>query len=332
MEDNEQLKYLYGRYLRNQSSREELQAFFTLVNTLPDEAQIRSLLSRSWEEAEWQPDTGDAHTPLYFPSEATTPVIPLRRRYQWWKLAAALITGIALLAYGWQQSRVQPLAFLEKTTAIRQQVKVTLPDSSVVWLHAASKLRYPEKFDGKNREVFLEGKAFFEIHPDAGKPFLVHSGGLTTTVLGTSFNIDAYDDAEHIAVTVISGSVRVTDSLKVLDVLLPAQQINYNKRRQAFAKTVVDTTACVAWTTGKIKFDEEKMSAIAEELERWYGVQFLFKDDALCNCRYTASFDDNTSLEKLLDVICTVNNIRYTINEKQTTVTLTGKGCPDNSH
>lgn len=330
MEDNEQLKYLYTRYLHNQCSREELQAFFNLVNTLPDEAQIRLLLSRTWEETEWQPDVDTGQTPLCFPAEA--PVIPLRRRYQgWWKIAAVVVVGVGLLIYSWEQWLVAPVAQLETTAPAHQRLRVVLPDSSIVWLQAASRLRYPEKFDGKKREVFLEGKGFFDIHPDEQHPFLVHSGGLTTTVLGTSFNIDAYHDAGQVVITVISGSVKIADSLKLLDVLLPAEQIRYDKHQQAFVKAVVDTTACIAWTAGKIKFEHETMAVIAAELERWYGVQFLFKDAALRNCRYRAYFDDTISLEKLLDVICTVNNIQYKIDEKKATVTLMGNGCPQNN-
>lgn len=328
MEDNEQLKYLYERYLHNQCSKAELQTFFKLVNALPDDAQITALLSRTWEEGDWQPVAADKQPPLHFPEEAETPVV--RANPVWWK-AAAVIAGIGLLIYGWRQTRTRPVALTEKTTTVRQQLRVVLPDSSVVWLHAASRLRYPEKFNGSNREVYLEGKAFFEVRADQQHPFLVHSGGLTTTVLGTSFNVDAYKGAARIGVTVTSGSVRVSDSLKVLDVLLPAQQISYDARSRAFAKTVVDTTSLVAWKTGKIKFEEKSMGVIAAELERWYGVQFRFTGEALRHCRCTGSFDDNIPLEKLLDVICTVNNIQYKVDDKQATVTLTGHGCPQNN-
>lgn len=327
VEDNEQLKYLYERYLHNQCSREELQAFFNLVNALPDETLIHSLLSRTWDEAAWPPLADMPSSPLDFPAGSQEPLKPLTKRFAGWWKAAAVVAGAGLLLWGWSQLRSRPVTYTEKTTAAGQQLQVVLPDSSVVWLHAASKLRYAEQFRNGNREVTLEGKAFFDIRPGS-QPFVVHSGGLTSTVLGTSFNIDAYRNSEHIAVTVISGRIKVADSLKVLDILLPAQQISYDRRRQVFAKTTADTTACLAWKAGKIRFEEETMGAIADELQRWYGVQFLFKDPALRNCRYTASFDNNVSLEKLLDVICAVNNIQYRINQSESTVTLSGKGCP----
>ena len=203
---------------------------------------------------------------------------------------------------------------------------VPLPDGSTVWLNASATLRYIKNFKTK-REVELEGEAFFEVMPDAAHPFSIDAGGVETTVLGTKFNIKAYQEDKHTTVSVVSGSVQVQHKGKALAVLKPAEQLLYNKENQTAQSAAVDTASVAAWRKGKLQFEGQSFSAIASALERWYGVKILFANEGMQHCRYYMSFDSKMPFEKLLTTMAGLTDMQYVFNNNKSTVTLSGKEC-----
>lgn len=202
----------------------------------------------------------------------------------------------------------------------------TLPDGSRVVLHAGSKLEYPDAFDGVSREVVLSGEAYFDIRPDSTKPFIISSGKLRTTVLGTAFNIRAYPGLPEITVSVTRGKVKVEDDKKLLGVLTPDQQIVYNIRDAAASQQKVNAAAVVNWTNTDMVFENATFETIAATLTRRYQVNIQFSDETLKQCPVRASFAGTEPLEKVLDVVCGVRSATYTI-ENGRDVLIKGKGC-----
>lgn len=210
----------------------------------------------------------------------------------------------------------------------RQKVeKIVLPDSSIVWLNADSKIRFAEDFNGPTREIYLEGEGFFDVRHDPAKPFIVRAGATVTRDIGTAFNIKAYPNQKNIYVTVSRGAVEVRDDHQHVAELMPNQQALFVKKSQQLVQKAVKAPEIKSWTAGAIVFDGETFEDIAVALNRRFNVNIHFANEQLRNCTFIASFDDNVSLRSVIDMLCRINNSKYTISDDHTDIMVTGKGC-----
>jgi transmembrane sensor len=243
--------------------------------------------------------------------------------------AAAVITavGTGLLWLLLQQDKQPAIPMVVIHTSLGEVKEMVLPDSSRVWLNAMSTIRYPQQFAGKNREVSLEGEAFFDISKDEQRQFVVHAGKTSTAVLGTAFNIAAYEPDMDIIVSVMRGKVQVVDAAVTSGILTPGHQIHYKPATKEMRQETTAITDKASWIEGKLVFDEMPMEQITAALSRWYNVTFEFDNAQLKYCRYTATFYKTMSLPELLDLFSHINNITYKINQNGTKVMLYGKGC-----
>jgi ferric-dicitrate binding protein FerR (iron transport regulator) len=162
------------------------------------------------------------------------------------------------------------------TTPRGGQYQLTFPDGSRVWLDAASSIKYPTAFTGKVREVEMTGEAYFEIAKNTRMPFVVKAGGTTTTVLGTHFNINAYDDERTLITTLLEGSVKFGCG-KEEKVLHPGQQAVLNAETRSFTVKDADTYQAVAWKNGQFDFDDKDLPAIMRQISRWYNIDINFQ-------------------------------------------------------
>jgi len=207
---------------------------------------------------------------------------------------------------------------------------IRLPDSSQVWLNAASAIRYAQDLGvghDTRREIFLEGEGYFDVATDQAHPFVVHAGVLTTTVLGTSFDVKSFAGEQQASVAVIRGKVQVSDSTRVLDVLTPARQLQVNTRTGKIRNVVIDTNSIAGWQQGKLEFGGQPMEEVAASLGRWYNIAFTFADPSLSRCRYYLNFENTISLEKLLAVLKEATDMNFQLDEARHTVTISGKAC-----
>lgn len=156
-------------------------------------------------------------------------------------------------------------------------VELTLSDGTNVTLNAASSITYPTSFRGKERQVKIEGEAYFEVAHDAAKPFIVQKGDAKVEVLGTHFNINAYDDEDEIAVTLLEGSVKVSSRHASENITLrPGQMARVGQRIDVLKD--VDLSEVVAWKEGKFRFGESTdIGTIMRQIARWYDLQIVYK-------------------------------------------------------
>ncbi|UPK69598.1 FecR family protein [Chitinophaga filiformis] len=236
----------------------------------------------------------------------------------WWMAAAILIAaGVwALYPKGAEKKLV---VYVPK----EQQNRIVLPDSSIVWLNADSKLQYHE--GPQHREVTLSGEAFFDVRKGA-RPFIVKAGGSTTTVLGTSFNIKAYS-GEPTSITVASGKIKVEDERKHITVLTANKQITLEEKTDSAAERTVNATVYHAWINGGFEVNNETFESIANTLSRKYDVTFHFENNALKQCTFIASFDEQATMERILELLCKINNSTYRISQDKKEVYISGEGC-----
>lgn len=198
------------------------------------------------------------------------------------RIAAALLIlatfGFLIYKFDYKsdvpKAEVEPVEYI-KSNPIGRKSTFHLPDGSIIILNSASNLRIADDFGIENREVYLEGEAFFEVAKNLQKPFKVHTGNLTTLVTGTVFNINAYPENKDIKVAVFKGSVNTlahhknrvdTLSLEKSDMAV------YNKSNNSLAKTDFNFIEAFGWKDGIIYFHDANSEEVFNYLERWYGV------------------------------------------------------------
>lgn len=159
-----------------------------------------------------------------------------------------------------------------------EQFQVTLPDGSVVWLNAASSLRFPIAFAGGERNVSLTGEAFFEVAHNPAKPFKVAvEDGSTVEVLGTRFNISAYTDDAQVKTTLLQGSVKLTTKVADQQLLKPGQEVLVNKvgKVEKVKEVGIDISEAVPWRAGYISLEND-IKTVMQEIGRWYNLKIEY--------------------------------------------------------
>jgi ferric-dicitrate binding protein FerR (iron transport regulator) len=205
-----------------------------------------------------------------------------------------------------------------------EKSKIILPDGSLVWLNADSKISYPVNFE-ENREVVLAGEAFFEVKRDTLNPFIIHLEGAKVKVLGTSFNIKSYPGDSISETTVLSGKVAFIDKQNAYDsiILLKDEKVVYNQLTHQVETWQAENNQAAAWVEGKLVFDATPMSGVKKVLERWYNVDIEL-NEKITNCRITATFKEQP-LEDVLTLISLTKEFNFSISDQQ--VFINGNEC-----
>ncbi|TKC61266.1 DUF4974 domain-containing protein [Pedobacter hiemivivus] len=188
------------------------------------------------------------------------------------------------------------------------QYEVVLPDGTKVWLNSASSIQFPTAFTGTERKVSLEGEAYFEVAKNKAMPFKVKTSLQEIEVLGTHFNIMAYDNENSIKTTLVEGSVKVS-SKGGRALLKPGQQAELNKINNHLSIQEVSTRDAIAWKSGIFMFAHEDIRSILNKISRWYDVEVIYKNTASAN-RYSGSisrFEDVTEVLKTMEMTGTVH-------------------------
>lgn len=197
------------------------------------------------------------------------------------------------------------------------QYLVVLPDSSKVYLNSASSLRFPAAFAGKIRSVALTGEAYFEIAHNKSKPFHVVTGSQTVEVLGTHFNINAYDDERSVKTTLLEGSVKVSMAGNVA-LLTPGEQsqVIHEKDLSSVIKVVQDanTDEAIAWKNGYFQFENADIQTVMRQYSRWYDVKIIY-EGKIKERFFSGQIHRNLSAAQALDLLNYID-VHFTINGK----------------
>lgn len=181
------------------------------------------------------------------------------------------------------------------------QYQLILADGTKVWLNAASSLRFPTAFPGKERTIELTGEAYFEVAKDATKPFNVKTATQNIQVLGTHFNVNAYADEPSVKTTLLEGSVKVNTGDKNV-VIKPGQQAVLNNSGTFEVKNDVDTQLITAWKDGMFQFEDADIQAIMRQVSRWYNVDVEFKG-AISNATYSGKISRYANASEVLRIL-----------------------------
>jgi transmembrane sensor len=197
------------------------------------------------------------------------------------------------------------------TTPRGGQFQLTLPDGTRVWLNAASSIRYPTVFNGKERTVTVTGETYFEVAPKAGQPFMVQSGKMVATVFGTSFNINAYSDESMIRTSLIEGSLKVGEGNNAA-LLTPGQQAEMDKNDVIQVAKMSNPASAIAWKNGYFSFEKADIPTVMRQLSRWYNIEVSYEDGKAPADYFVGDLQRNARLSDILAVLAK-SGISFTI-------------------
>lgn len=330
--DIEQIKKVLERYTQGKCSEEEsrvIEQWFASVN------QHRSAMI---DDEFLKEQLDEVRSRIH--EQISVPVVemPVRRRpWRRWLYtgAAAMLAGVIAFSLINRQgpdshpedpshpavqsavvktNKVIRNGYVEISTTKGATERIVLADGSTITLNASSRLRYPEKFNGDTRSIYLEeGEAFFKVASDPGRAFIVHSGDVATTALGTSFNIRAYSREKKITVALITGKVKVNHAQKTNPmILLPSERVSIDCESAFMAKTTFEREDdVVGWKQGFLVFKDASYNEVVAEIENRFNVTVINESDEI-EWHYTGSFKDE-NLQDIIETICLTKNISYTI-------------------
>lgn len=210
---------------------------------------------------------------------------------------------------------------IEKTsiaTSRGMDFGLTLPDGTEVWLNAESRITFPNEFSSAQREVEIEGEAYFDVVKDDQHPFIVHTKYFTTKVLGTSFDVKAYRK-ETAHVVLVSGKVEVTAYDKHKQTLSMGEMASFGNDGQ-MQKTNVDTYSYIQWKDGFFYFDRTPLGDIMRELGRWYDINIVFEDPSLMNVKLHFVAEKSQSINDIVKSLDTVAPGKVTLGDNEITI------------
>jgi len=322
------LEYLFKGYLSGTLTPSEIKEWQSFAQDDRNRAALRKLIDEvvvtDVPAREQSPEKAASIFSAIVAHQETPVSSPVRRINILKKLAVAasiiLVAGLLVFQLSRRNGGTAVAIEHRDTSSMMQSVAekrryIVLADGSRVILNQRSTLNHPASFTGGTREVYLTGEGYFDINHDDHKPFIVHTGKLTITVLGTAFNIKAYENQPHITVTVTQGKVKVENDRHSIGIITPNQQITVDAGSGEVKQATVDAEAVTQWQRKELIFDDMPLDEVAVALKMRYNVTVDFDDPALKKSRITASFVNNESLDHVLEVITKVNKIRYSILE-----------------
>jgi len=393
---HQQLEELYGRYLRNQCTRDELQI---LINELGEESsafqqeKITQLFDQTWDGLKAEPGKYPIKN-LSFPDDMRSKIVAFpshgKRRFALYAAAAVflIVASCAVILYSLytpndvhktaiakttlpqitpgkdravltladgktidlngaangeisrsgnisitkqkngelvytvsngQTGNKNELAYNTISTPKGGQYKIVLPDGTGVWLNAASSLKYPTAFKGKERHVELNGEAYFEVAKNKDLPFTVTANEVNVKVLGTHFNIMAYKDEPSVNTTLLEGSVMLNANNKQA-LLVPGQQGIAAKNSEQIELKTVNVEDAVAWKNQYFSFRKESIESVMRKIERWYDVEVKYQGDMKGKV-LGGSISRSENIQELLDNLELTGIVKFKIEGRTIIVT-----------
>lgn len=192
---------------------------------------------------------------------------------------------------------------------------MVLPDGSRVWLNSETELRYPVAFAAGKREVFLTGEAYFDVVKDKTRPFIVITPHTRTTVLGTSFNVMAYQEEMNTEITLVTGEVSVVAGEEQCHIV-SGEQVSVNRTSLIMSRHEVNTSVATSWKDGIFDFDNMELGELCQKLSRWYDVDFFFVTREAADKRFTGAVKRSRSLQFMLEFIQKTSGVRFVTTGK----------------
>lgn len=194
------------------------------------------------------------------------------------------------------------------------EFQLVLPDGTKVWMNSESELRYPSSFTAAVRKVFLKGEAYFEVAHRQRHPFVVEAAGCDIKVLGTEFNVSAYQEEDQVVTTLVRGNVAFRAHQKE-GILQPGQQCIVNRQSQTTQVKNVDVNQFISWKNGLFVFDHIRMEELAKQISRWYDIEVLFPDEKVKEISFTGAMERYRPVSYIVRLLNETNTVECRLEE-----------------
>ncbi len=317
---------IIGKYITGRESKTELQQMNTWLNEdskhqkLVDELKQKQNIANAVDE--FDSIDKDLAWKKYLDRIAA---LSMKRVLFKWKIAATLLLLFAIagiLSNYWNpKSKNSEFKQLYTTVLTKkgQTSKIVLPDSSIVWLNSSTALTYSNNFSIKNRDIILEGEAYFKVRRNEKIPLIVNCNDFKINVLGTEFNVNAYPKNSKISVVLDKGSIKLTHNEdKFLNLLLkPGEKAQYDNDQNQLLVSTVESYKYTSWKDGILIFKDDPMMEVLEKLEHWYGIDIEVRNNEVYDLIFNATIRDE-NMEDIFELMKFSCSINYTINYSHT--------------
>ncbi|MDR1719174.1 MAG: FecR domain-containing protein [Dysgonamonadaceae bacterium] len=307
---------LFEKYLADKTTMHEKRTLIRFLSTNPEiDDWFREQIQASSPEI-----SGDLKQKMYLEimkmiQETNAPGNKTRKPLRLlMRVAAAVFLPIAL-AFGiyhfYFSGRNSDIAPIRIEAERGEKANVTLPDGSRVWLNSNSHIVCYNAYNHRDRQLVLDGEAYFEVAHNPSKPFVVQCGDFQVEALGTAFDIKAYHEDSIVYAVLAEGKVKLSFADKNF-FLTPNERIVLNKTTKTATIERIDATDFTDWRRNRLRFENEYFADIAKTISRIYNVEYLIADESIKTLRFTGAVD-NTNIESVLNVITLTSPVFYTI-------------------
>jgi ferric-dicitrate binding protein FerR (iron transport regulator) len=233
------------------------------------------------------------------------------------RIAAFLL--IPLIALGflfWMTQGNGSRQMVENIVPRGQKSQIILPDGTRIWINSDTKVKYPGNFEKKQRDIYLEGEAFFDVAKETGRPFVVHTSGINVKVLGTKFNVKAYPNENQIETSLFEGKINLTaddskSSDRILKEVNPGEAFVYSKESHKLASKSFQKEEIDGWKNNRLIFKDDTFNNLVRKVERWYDVKILYDEKLFDDRRLTVELYEGERLERLLEIVGMTLSVNY---------------------
>lgn len=328
-------------YLEGKTGETESEQIRQWLNTKENESRIREILEEIWNNNQirlkgQKPNFELLLSQVHHRINREIPDSNIQLSYKqlitsnWYQLftkvaAILVIPLLALTAYlliNQKESLVTSQTVASAISPTREiytkpgtRTKIELSDGTMVWLNDGTIFRYPEQFTQNNRQVFVDGQAYFEVKSNPKSPFIINNPMMTTTVTGTHFNLNAYSKDGFFEATLLEGKIELSRK-DGKNNLIPGERVQFDTITNKWQKNYdMNTLASTAWINGKLIIQNERLGVAIKKISRWYNVEMVLRDPDLNNLLITGTFE-NEKLDQTLKLIALAIPVKFTYKKE----------------
>ncbi len=329
---NQPIELLLNRFLQQEAlSADELRSLKNWIDDPSNSFQLNQWVQQIWDtsnevESSIQFDNLVQQINEEYQVHELQTASSMQRFVRVFQRAAAILILplIALFAYYYFNDSNLGDEYTEIIVPRGQKSELILADGTHVWLNSDSRLKYSSNFLGTNeRAVNLEGEAYFEVTKYKHQKFQVQTQRATVEVLGTRFNVKAYNDEQLVETSLVSGRVnlRVNQGEKEQTIAMePGDKIDFNLKQNSLQKSGFTESNVIAWKDNHLVFADDNFDEVVRKIERWYDVQIQYDSSEMKDEQLTLQLEKEESIERLMEIMAKIMHIEYEINNKNITI------------
>lgn len=232
---------------------------------------------------------------------------------RWSANIAAVLFPVLLVLGAYLYLHSPEVQSFEIKADLGEKASLTLSEGTKISINSDSRIVYNSDYNKENRFIILDGEAFFDVKQDSKKPFIVQCKDLKIVVLGTSFDVKAYENEENVAIVLNSGKIQLATPKEQIE-MKPNERVLYNKLTQNISLQKVNAEDYTDWQQNRLRFEDESLEMIMKTISRMHNIEIVFDDSNIQSKRFTGTID-NTNIERVLNAIMLTSSTHYKMQD-----------------